>query len=681
MGVGLEGVVMNVVVVKSGKHNIVYIKESYRDEQGRARSRVVERLGILEELEKKEPGFLVRLKAKYQDERDKKKAELIVRANQFAAALNDTSSIGSVNAFPSLSYSMLLLRKIWNDNLNMNYKLKYLQKNTKYKFELADTIPFLTFLKMLDPASVKSSWESRCNYLGTEIEDCSIDNFYSTYDFLSDNKDAILEWINKRIDVCCSRSGNTMVFYDVTNVYFETSLSDEEKGLLKQYAKENVAELIAQGIEEGVIDNTELGCADENGNIIFEMLPDDIQAKIKELSYLRMRGMSKEHRYDLPLVSISLVIDENGFPIDFELYNGNTAEISKMQESISKMQEKYNVKNTVVVADRVLNSVSNLNMLQDNNYGFIVAQKVSNLPADITAQIIDENGYTEVVKDRYKYKIIDNFKKENADKSESVTCKLVVTFSQDRYNRDIAALNADLKIANAAVLNQSRIKTQSRQWKSLVVTDKKAPTVKSINQAAVEKRKSLCGYAATVYKAAPNDKVGLTPLQITGSYHSLVQIEDCFRVMKTNLSLRPMFVYTESHIRAHVLCCVMALIMLRLIAKKLDDHDNHLSMREIIVALNDCNCTVMRNQQKELLFIRSSNYLDLFKSNSKRFSTDEICSILDDKKYTSNQKKILDAFGIPEIPRISGSASFEKIFDRRFKSDEAIVGKVFYKLT
>ena len=104
-------------------------------------------------------------------------------------------------------------------------------------------------------------------------------------------------------------------------------------------------------------------------------------------------------------------------------------------------------------------------------------------------------------------------------------------------------------------------------------------------------------------------------------------------------------------------------------------------MREIIVALNDCNCTVMRNQQKELLFIRSSNYLDLFKSNSKRFSTDEICSILDDKKYTSNQKKILDAFGIPEIPRISGSASFEKIFDRRFKSDEAIVGKVFYKLT
>ena len=196
MGVGLEGVVMNVVVVKSGKHNIVYIKESYRDEQGRARSRVVERLGILEELEKKEPGFLVRLKAKYQDERDKKKAELIVRANQFAAALNDTSSIGSVNAFPSLSYSMLLLRKIWNDNLNMNYKLKYLQKNTKYKFELADTIPFLTFLKMLDPASVKSSWESRCNYLGTEIEDCSIDNFYSTYDFLSDNKDAILEWIN-----------------------------------------------------------------------------------------------------------------------------------------------------------------------------------------------------------------------------------------------------------------------------------------------------------------------------------------------------------------------------------------------------------------------------------------------------------------------------------------------------
>lgn len=671
---------MNVVVVKSGNHNIVYIKESYRDKNGAPRSRVIERLGILEELEKKEPGYLKRLKAKYQNERDKKQADLIVRANQFARALNTTSTINSDKACPCLSYSMLLLRKIWNDNLNMNYKLKYLQKNTKYKFELADTIPFLTFLKMLDPSSVKSSWESRCNYIGATIDDCSIDNFYSTYDFLSDNKDAILEWVNKRIDVCCNRSGNTMVFYDVTNVYFETSLTDEEKGLLKQYAKEHIAELIAQGIKDGVIDNTELGCADENGNIIFEMLPSDIQAKIKELSFLRMRGMSKEHRFDLPLVSISLVIDENGFPIDFELYNGNTAEISKMQESIAKMQEKYQVKNTVVVADRGLNSVSNLKMLQDNNYGFIVAQKVSNLPADITAQIIDENGYTEVVKDRYKYKIIDNFKKENADKSESVDCKLVVTFSQDRYNRDIAALNADLKVANAAVLNQSKIKSQSRQWKSLVVTDKNAPTVKSINQAAVEKRRSLCGYAATVYKAAPNDKVGLTPLQITGSYHSLVQIEDCFRVMKTNLSLRPMFVYTESHIRAHVLCCVMALIMLRLIAKKLDDHDSHLSMREIIDALNDCNCTVMRNQQNDLLFIKNSNYQDLFKSNDKRLCIDEICSMLDANQYTSNLSKILNAFGISEIPRICNSATFEKVFDRRFKSDEALVGKVFSKL-
>lgn len=678
---------MNVEVIKSGNRHQVYIKESYRDENGKPRSRIVQKLGYLEDMLKENPNALEELKAQYAQPRLKREAQSKIIAKNIAKEVHKAVTSGTQESsqdYPCLSYAMMLLRKISDEYLNLNYKLSYLQQDTKYQFNLADTSTFLAFIKILDPQSINSSHSTTEKYMGTSMEDITLDNLYSTYDFLNDNKDEILKWINKKIDVCCNRSSLTMIFYDVTNVFFETALTDEEQQFLRKNAPEEIQKLYEKAKSEGIIDESSgIEQVDAQGNKVLniELLPPELIKEIKEICFLRMRGMSKEHRFDLPLVSIALVIDEYGFPIDYKLYPGNCSEITKMEPSIKQMMQKYHVNNSVVVADRGLNSVSNLKMLEESKLGFIVAQKISNLEAATLERILDPTDYIEVVKDSFKYKKIDNFVKTSANKNDSITCSLVVTFSEDRYKRDIAVLNKDIAMAEEAVKHNSEIKSHARQWNALVTKEGKGRKAKKLNNAAIEKRRKLCGYAAIVYKKSSAKTASeLDIAQISSAYHSLVRIEDCFRIMKTNLSLRPMFVRTENHINAHILCCILALILLRLIQFKLDKNNQHMSIERIIKALQDCNVMASKGSDGVVNFAKISSFSNVYsKDKYKKRNVEEILEILEAKSLISDRDILLKLFNA-DLPKACNRHAFEKAFSRRFKSDESMIGKVNYRL-
>ena len=121
----------------------------------------------------------------------------------------------------------------------------------------------------------------------------------------------------------------------------------------------------------------------------------ELETVIKEHEdeLVRRRGPSKESRFAQPIVSIALVIDEQGIPMDFEIYKGNSSEFKTMAKSIEKLQKKFNVKNSYIVADRGLNSTENLNMLLNKQLGFVVAQKVSNLSKDLEKQMLNLDDY------------------------------------------------------------------------------------------------------------------------------------------------------------------------------------------------------------------------------------------------------------------------------------------------
>lgn len=152
-----------------------------------------------------------------------------------------------------------------------------------------------------------------------------------------------------------------LIFYDVTNVYFESPMTDEECGYKQKDYEEKLSQMLMESKESG-----ELGeeFFNEDGSLKceLELLPASFLKKLKDskIEYLLMRGPSKEHRFDLPLVSVALVIDRNGFPLDFEIYSGNASEFKTMITSIDRLTEKYHTKETIIVADRGLNSASNL---------------------------------------------------------------------------------------------------------------------------------------------------------------------------------------------------------------------------------------------------------------------------------------------------------------------------------
>ena len=213
-----------------------------------------------------------------------------------------------------------------------------------------------------------------------------------------------------------------------------------------------------------------------------------------------MRGLSKEHRFDLPLISIALVIDELGFPVDYEIYAGCSSEFTTMKQSIEKIKEKYHIEDTVLVADRGLNSAVNLQMLLEHGYGFLVAQKISNLPKEIRQQMLNQDGYQTLENcqfENYRYKVIENFIKEDNKKTVKVPCTLVVNFSKERQERDLLILEKDRQEALKAVENNQRIYSKKKSWQQMVqIKDSSGSKAVSFNQELYEKRKAECGYAA-----------------------------------------------------------------------------------------------------------------------------------------------------------------------------------------
>ena len=428
----------------------VYVVASVREGKT-IKQKIIKKLGKLSDIIKDDPNALVKLKAKYKDltadsieERSQKAAEETVERYKDALRVADELHDQHESPYPLLCYGLEPLRILWNRELNLGRCISNLQHyNSKCQFDLNRAIFYLTGTKILDPSSISDSYASRVRYLSQPLKDISRNDLYTTLSFISLHKDTIIRNINRSTATVIKRN-NTMIFYDVTNAYFETSLTDEERlwidehedvqsevqALVKKYCKEHGYILPGEADKRKKTDELDplmqAPFVNEEGELLYDLVPDDLMAGLRQKLFLRMRGLSKEHRYDLPLISIALVIDENGIPLDYEIYSGCCSEYHTMEKSIKKLKTKFNVSNLVVCADRGLNSVSNLKMLQTMNFGFLVAQKVTNLP-DIYQQYmtapqseetkLQDDKYSEwyggegISKEHYRYRIFDNFVK------------------------------------------------------------------------------------------------------------------------------------------------------------------------------------------------------------------------------------------------------------------------------
>lgn len=407
---------------------------------------------------------------------------------------------------------------------------------------------------------------------------------------------------------------------------------------------------------------------------------------------IRMRGLSKELRYDLPMVSVALVIDSNAFPVDFMVFAGNKSEKTNMVNSIDRLKSTYNITESIIVADSGLNSVPNMYMLLKNGFGYAISKSALSLPNKMEADITDLSKYTEktdaqgnplnymyrIIDYPQKYKIIDEKHPENSPVTVVIQNKMLLTFSKKRQQHDLAVLEEKFGKARKAVADGDKIKTVNKGFSSFLSADidTKKLIAKKIKMKLIEKHRKRAGFAAVIYHDVPTKEEltwlqspkeetkpelgivgrnGLDNVDMSNVYHHLVQIERCFRIMKSNFSIRPMFVRTEAHINAHVLICIISLIMLRLIQKKLEEKGIRLSENAICSGLNDASLSyTVRNNINvyEKLTVRRMEVSTTGKVNGYKMNvTDLLTEVIDGGKlnHYNSDEDLRKVFGVKNL--------------------------------
>ena len=614
----------------------LYLVEYGHDKTGKRIKTTVKSFGKISSIPKEE---LNAIYAQYQQPvQERKLAQKIVHEKSLRELVEsvtvDSENKTNFNKVPLLHYGHLILKPIW-DKLGLNYKLRYLQnKHTKVEaYSLSKLLFYFVAHKILSPGAYLRAWKDQSTWLCNPIEGVCLDNVYEALDYFDAFSEEIMThavkssyYTNNKGADTLSADGPKMVFFDCTNCYFETD-SDDREQFIRRFTQKMREGLAAEGKSSAVIESV----------LASKQYTEALQLAVEENEdeFLRMRGPSKEGRFSLPIVSVSLVIDERGVPIDFTVFPGNKSEYHQVLPAIERLKEKYHVKDCYFVADRGLNSTLNFDALLKGGFGFIVAQKVTGQSKKQEKIMLSEEGWKKLTFSSeenlsylnadlasFRYKVCDIVKtkhltaEETGDrpKTVKVNCKIIYIYDDKRKKRDLYELEQAIAKAGKAVNEKKLMGNPSGSgWRALVKTkkeeaenedDKEMYQAVGLKDDVIEKRRKLAGYAAIVYedpKSLKDSDKKLDTRAVLGSYHSLEKIEECFRVMKNSFEIRPMYVKRNERTRAHVLICVLSLMVLRLMQIELARAGSYMTVDSITSALNNARLLPLRTESGTIL--------------------------------------------------------------------------------
>ena len=614
----------------------LYLVEYGHDKTGKRIKTTVKSFGKISSIPKEE---LNAIYAQYQQPvQERKLAQKIVHEKSLRELVEsvtvDSENKTNFNKVPLLHYGHLILKPIW-DKLGLNYKLRYLQnKHTKVEaYSLSKLLFYFVAHKILSPGAYLRAWKDQSTWLCNPIEGVCLDNVYEALDYFDAFSEEIMThavkssyYTNNKGADTLSADGPKMVFFDCTNCYFETD-SDDREQFIRRFTQKMREGLAAEGKSSAVIESV----------LASKQYTEALQLAVEENEdeFLRMRGPSKEGRFSLPIVSVSLVIDERGVPIDFTVFPGNKSEYHQVLPAIERLKEKYHVKDCYFVADRGLNSTLNFDALLKGGFGFIVAQKVTGQSKKQEKIMLSEEGWKKLTFSSeenlsylnadlasFRYKVCDIVKtkhltaEETGDrpKTVKVNCKIIYIYDDKRKKRDLYELEQAIAKAGKAVNEKKLMGNPSGSgWRALVKTkkeeaenedDKEMYQAVGLKDDVIEKRRQLAGYAAIVYedpKSLKDSDKKLDTRAVLGSYHSLEKIEECFRVMKNSFEIRPMYVKRNERTRAHVLICVLSLMVLRLMQIELARAGSYMTVGSITSALNNARLLPLRTESGTIL--------------------------------------------------------------------------------
>ena len=538
----------------SGIPYLRIVEGKYTNENGKVKikKKVLKNLGALSKFDDGKPDFLRRFREQFKNgeldfckdfniELKEKKEKTILEFTKDDFIL-DPKNIG-----------YFFLNQIYNE-LGIDTLLNRIKSDSKIEYDLNGITKLLVFGRILDPQSKKKTFETRDQYLFPIVDCDEIKEVYRALDVLEENSKKIQNRMNTKIKNSSIGRKTDLTYYDVTNYYFETMYGDDD-----------VYEL------------------DENNEIVKDELGNPIIVK----KGFRKTGVSKENNKG-PIVQMGLFIDNNGIPVSHKLFPGNTQDKTTFKNVLENDVDEMDLGHIVVVADNGMNTQENKYLIIDKGNGYIVSKSVKRSWKSQREWALDDSDYN-VIKNKnnetvFKYKSRINeitLTYKNADKTKStkkIKEKEIIYWSKKHYEKELNQNRKFIEYLESCKENPDKLKDKERKSQQFIKTvdvDKETGEVIHPEKVIVfldkklEKYKETLGYYSIVTSEVEDDDK-----EIINRYHGLSRIEDSFRIIKSDLEGRPIYVWTEEHIKAHFLICFIALTIIRIIQYKILKYEN-----------------------------------------------------------------------------------------------------------
>lgn len=508
---------MNLHISKSKNAESFYIAKSYVKANGSTTSAIVRKLGTLDQLiathgpTRDDVIAWAKNEVKLETEKYKKEKEAKTVLIPFHA---DRQLDYDRQTFYRGGY--LFLQSVYY-GLQMNKVCRKLKTRYKFKYDINAILSDLIYARVLEPASKRSSFKTAFEFLekpGYELHDV-----YRALDVLGNECDLIQSEVYKNSHFIGKRN-DKILYYDCTNYYFEIGQEDGD----------------------------------------------------------RKYGKSKEHRPN-PIIQMGLFMDGDGIPLAFSLFPGNTNEQKSLKPLEQKVLGEFGCQKFIYCSDAGLASESIRTYNHMGERAFIVTQSIKKLPAEDKAWALDKNGFKRVSDDMP----VDITSLPDDDtnlyyKDEPYTPKklhqrLIITYSPKyaRYQKTIREKQverAEKMIASGNTKKQRKNPNDPGRFIGTVaVTDdgEKAKVHSFLDENKIADEALYDGLYAVC-----TDLLDDSVSEILKVSEGRWQIEECFRIMKTDFAARPVYLQDGNRIKAHFLICFLALLSYRVLEKKLD---------------------------------------------------------------------------------------------------------------
>jgi len=557
------------------------VARGYRDKNGKTKHKTIQYFGAVEDLKSQFDDPIAHFKevVKQMNAEEKvAKAPLTITINKNEKLVFNTDNLHN--------FGYAALSQVYHEIQIDQFLINKFKSRKVSEHKINNIMKLLVFARCLFPDSKKSTFENK--YIFFENTNFSLKEIYNALTYIEPFKEELQSYIYDHIQEQYKPT-NECVFYDVTNYYFEIDDNDD----------------------------------------------------------FRKKGVCKEHRPN-PIVQMGLFMDSLGLPMCYGLFPGNTNDCLTLKPMVQKLQKNYSIGKVIVVADKGLNTGNNIVYQKAIGNGYVMSLSVRGANQELKNFVLNEKGYVYNADKTYKKKSrlypreVEYVTTKNGKQIKEKTTvdeKQVVFWSSDyakraKAERQGAIDKAKDLIGNVQKYNKKNCYGASKYVKHLVFDKNTGEIIEAKSQLSLDEDKIAEEEALDGYYVIVSSEMDKTDEEIIDIYRGLWRIEETFKVTKSELEDRPVYMSTKEHIEAHFLTCYLALVLCRVLQHKVD---KKYSVEKILEALVKCCC--FNIQENIYQFTYFNEVLeDIGKITSIDFSLKNR-TLQDIKKILSNTKK------------------------------------------